>query len=114
MRAIVCEAYTGYQDLKLRDVAPPPLLPGCVRIAVKYCCVGFGTSLIVAGRYQRKPPLPFVPGTEVSGVVTEVAREVSHLAVGDRVAGLDAGADDYLVKPFALDELMARVRAAYA
>ena len=88
MRAVVCEAYTGYQDLKLKDIAPPPMRAGCVRIAVEYCCVGFGTSLIVAGRYQRKPPLPFVPGTEVSGVVTEVAPDVSHLEVGDRVVGV--------------------------
>lgn len=88
MRAVVCEAYTGYQDLKLRTISRPEIRPGCVRIAVHYCCVGFGTSLIVAGRYQRKPPLPFVPGTEVSGVVTEVAADVEHLAPGDRVSGI--------------------------
>lgn len=88
MRAIVCETYTGYQDLKLRDIPPPALRPGCVRIAVRYCCAGFGTSLVVAGRYQRKPPLPFVPGTELSGVVTEVAPDVGHLRPGDRVAGI--------------------------
>ncbi len=88
MRAVVCEAYTGYKDLKLREISKPEMRPGCVRIAVQYCCVGFGTSLIVAGRYQRKPPLPFVPGTEVSGVVTEVAPDVGHLAVGDRVTGV--------------------------
>lgn len=88
MRAIVCETYTGYQDLKLRNIEPPALRAGCVRIAVHYCCIGFGTSLIVAGRYQRKPPLPFVPGTEVSGFVTEVAADVSHLQIGDRVTGI--------------------------
>ena len=88
MRAVVCETYTGYQDLKQRTIDRPAMRPGCVRIAVHYCCVGFGTSLIVAGKYQRKPPLPFVPGTEVSGVVTEVATDVGHLAPGDRVTGI--------------------------
>lgn len=92
MKALLCEGWNGYQGLTYTDV-PVPLLPaGCVRIQVAYCTVSFGQVLVVAGKYQRKPPLPFVPGTEVSGVVREVAPGVSGFKVGDRVAAsLDWG-----------------------
>jgi two-component system response regulator MprA len=61
--------------------------------------------------------LPLIDGLDVcrrlraSGDRTPVLVVTARDAVADRVAGLDAGADDYLVKPFALDELLARVRA---
>jgi NADPH2:quinone reductase len=59
---------------------------------VKYATVGFGATLVVAGKYQRKPPLPFVPGTEVAGHVLEVASDVTGFKPGDRVvASLDWG-----------------------
>jgi NADPH2:quinone reductase len=92
MRALLCEGWSGYKGLRLTQVGAPALRAGCVRIAVQYATVGFGQTLVVAGRYQRKPPLPFVPGTEVGGVVTEVADDVSDFSVGDRVvASLDWG-----------------------
>lgn len=93
MKAYLCEQWVHYRDLKLRDdVAPPVLLAGQVRIAVHYATAGFGQTLVIAGKYQRKPPLPFVPGTEVSGVVLEVAPDVTGFAPGDRVAAaLDWG-----------------------
>ena len=54
--------------------------------------MSFATSLVTEGRYQRKPPLPFSPGTEIAGVIDAVAPDVSHLAVGNRVcAGIDWG-----------------------
>jgi two-component system, OmpR family, response regulator MprA len=61
--------------------------------------------------------MPGVDGLEVcrtmrrSGDRTPVLMLTARDAVSDRVAGLDAGADDYVVKPFALDELLARLRA---
>ena len=61
--------------------------------------------------------MPGIDGLEVCRRIRESGNEVPVLmltardAVGDRVAGLDAGADDYLVKPFALEELLARIRA---
>ena len=93
MKAILCERWCDYRDLTVTDtLPPPPLRRGHVRIAVKYATVGFGEALIVAGKYQRKPPLPFVPGNDVAGVVTEVAEDVLNFAVGDRVvATLDLG-----------------------
>ena len=92
MKALLCEGWNGYRGLKLSDVPPPTLPEGCVRIAVAYATVSFGQLLVVAGKYQRKPPLPFVPGTEVAGVVLEVASGVSGFEPGDRVAAsLDWG-----------------------
>ncbi|WP_216074123.1 alcohol dehydrogenase catalytic domain-containing protein, partial [Acinetobacter baumannii] len=66
-----------YSELTLTNIPGPRLGPGQVRIAVKYATVGFGTTLVVEGKYQRKPPLPFVPGTEVAGHVLEVASDVT-------------------------------------
>lgn len=92
MKAMLCEAYCHYSDLKYVDVPEPALRPGTVRIQVHYATCGFGQILVIAGKYQRKPPLPFVPGTEISGVVIEVAPDVTGFAPGDRVvASLDWG-----------------------
>jgi len=61
--------------------------------------------------------LPGLEGVELlrrmraKGDATPVLMLTAMDGIGDRVAGLDAGADDYLVKPFAMDELMARIRA---
>ncbi|WP_028605508.1 NADPH:quinone oxidoreductase family protein [Ottowia thiooxydans] len=92
MKALLCEGWNGYQGLVFGET-PAPILPsGCVRIAVAYATVGFGQLLVVAGKYQRKPPLPFVPGTEVAGVILEVASDVTGFKPGDRVAAsLDWG-----------------------
>lgn len=92
MKALVCERHGHYRALSLREVEAPALGPGCVRIEVHYATAGFGQTLVIAGKYQRKPPLPFVPGTEVSGVVLEVAPDVHDFMAGDRVAAaLDWG-----------------------
>lgn len=92
MKAVLCERWAHYSELKLTDVPPPVLKPGQVRIAVKYATVGFGQTLVVAGKYQRRPPLPFVPGTEVAGIVLETATDVTGFSPGDRViASLDWG-----------------------
>ena len=57
-----------------------------------YAGLSFATSLVTEGRYQRKPPLPFSPGTEVAGVIDQIGADVTGFAVGDRVvAGIDWG-----------------------
>jgi NADPH2:quinone reductase len=92
MKALLCERWAHYSELKIADVTKPVLKPGQVCIAVQYATAGFGQTLVVAGKYQRKPPLPFVPGTEVAGVVREVASDVATFKPGDRVvAALDWG-----------------------
>ena len=102
MLAVRCHDWAPYGDLPLERVAVPDLGPGQVRIAVHYAGVSFATSLVTEGRYQRKPPRPFSPGTEISGVIAEVAPCVSGFAVGDRVcAGIDWGghAEEVCVDP---------------
>lgn len=88
MRALVCSEWCEFKDLKLLDVPEPPLTPAGVRIAVEYAGVGFAHSLLVAGKYQVRPPRPFVPGTELSGIVEEVADGVTHVRKGDRVIAI--------------------------
>lgn len=91
-RAVVCHRYGGFEELELARLVRQPLLAHQVRIEVSYTGVSFAHSLVVAGLYQRKPPLPFTPGTEAAGIVTEVGADVSHVNVGDRVcAVLDWG-----------------------
>jgi len=81
-----------YRDLEIEDVPMSEPGPGQVRIAVHYAGMSFATSLVTVGRYQRKPPLPFSPGTEIAGVIDAVAPDVTHLRLGDRVcAGIDWG-----------------------
>ena len=89
MRALVCREFGDYRTaLKLENV-PEPLLPARgVRVAVDYAAVSFAMSLWIAGKYQRKPPLPFTPGTEVTGTVIETAPGVTACKAGDRVLAL--------------------------
>ncbi|MBL25215.1 MAG: quinone oxidoreductase [Rhodospirillaceae bacterium] len=87
MRAVLCEEWCDFDDLKMTDLARPELGPGQARIAVRYAGVSFATTLVVAGKYQRKPPLPFAPGTEIAGEVLDVADGVTRIKPGDRVFG---------------------------
>ena len=62
MRALVCESWREFDALEVKDIPAPPMRPGGVRIRVEASGVSFATQLVVAGKYQRKPPLPFVAG----------------------------------------------------
>src|SRR5271165_3250279 len=92
MLAVRCTAWMPYHQLQIEDVPVPEPGPGEIRVAVHYAGMSFATSLVTEGRYQRKPPLPFSPGTEIAGVIDAVAPDVTHLSLGDRVcAGIDWG-----------------------
>lgn len=92
MRAMICRQWGGPEDLRLEEVEPAPLKAGQVRIRIHAAGVSFATTLVIAGKYQRRPPFPFAPGTEASGVVTEVDPACKRLKVGDEVvAVLDWG-----------------------
>ena len=89
---MICRQWGGPEDLRLEDVERPTLGSGQVRIAVRAAGVSFAATLVIAGKYQRKPPLPFAPGTEVSGVVIEADAACKRVKVGDEVvAVLDWG-----------------------
>lgn len=85
MLAVVCRSWADYGALPLEEVPPPAMRPRGVRIATHAAGVSFATTLITSGNHQTKPPFPFIPGTEVAGVVTECAPGVTRVTVGDRV-----------------------------
>jgi len=116
MRAVVCRTLGEPEELDVIERDSAPCGPGQVRIRVWAAGVNYVDALFVQGRYQIKPPLPFVPGSELAGEITEIGSDVATLSadtiddttddgsprwqVGDRVfasIGLGAFADEVLV-----------------
>lgn len=85
-RAVIAEQFGSPEAFELRDQPARALKLGQVRIAIKAAGISYVDVLTAEGRYQVKPPLPFVPGSEAAGVVVELGGEVSGLTVGDRVS----------------------------
>jgi NADPH2:quinone reductase len=85
MRVVSCNSFGPVAHLTVEDRPSLPVGPGQVRIAVTAAGVNFVDGLFVQGLYQIKPQLPFVPGGEIAGVVTERGEGVTSHAVGDRV-----------------------------
>jgi NADPH:quinone reductase len=83
-KAVVCRELGPPERLRLETFASTPLAPGEVRIAVHAAGINFPDILMAAGEYQLKPELPFTPGVEAAGEVTEV-NGAEGAAVGDRV-----------------------------
>jgi len=88
MHAWLCETPTGVDALTWKELPTPQPQAGQVLIEIKAASLNFPDLLIVQNKYQMKPPLPFVPGSEYAGVVQAVGPDVSHLHVGQRVACL--------------------------
>lgn len=85
MQVVVCNQVGSLDQLVVEERPSPDLHPTCVRIAVTACGVNYVDALFVQGKYQIKPPTPFIPGMEIVGRVTEVAGDVAGINVGDRV-----------------------------
>ena len=88
MKALTVESYKPYAEHTVQEQPSEPIKPGHVRINVKAAGLNFPDILMVEGRYQIKPPFPFTPGSECAGIITELADDVPHLKVGDRVAAM--------------------------
>lgn len=90
MRAIVCERFDSPEQLRVSEVPEPA--PGDHEVLLRVHATGLGyvDALTVAGRYQIKPPLPFVPGNEVAGTVEAVGGGVAALEVGQRVLAMSS------------------------
>src|SRR5512135_2083106 len=84
-KRVVCRELGPPEKLRLETFASKPLAEGEVRVAVRAAGINFPDILMVAGEYQLKPDLPFTPGVEAAGIVTEIADGVSGVAVGERV-----------------------------
>ncbi|MCD6663056.1 MAG: NADPH:quinone oxidoreductase family protein [Comamonas sp.] len=88
MHAWLCSNPTGVDALTWTELPTPEPGPGEVLIEIRAASLNFPDLLIVQGKYQFKPPLPFVPGSEYAGVVSAVGEGVKHLRIGQHVACL--------------------------
>jgi len=88
MKAILCEKLGGPEDLVYKEI--PSLVPGPKEIVIstKACAINFPDTLIIQGKYQMRPELPFSPGSDISGIVKEVGEEVTQFKAGDEVFGV--------------------------
>jgi NADPH2:quinone reductase len=86
MRAVICRRFDGIDALEFGELADPAPGPGQVLVDVHAAALSFMDTLMVAGRYQMKPALPFVPGSDAAGVVLALGDGVERVRVGDRVA----------------------------
>jgi NADPH:quinone reductase len=106
-KAVVCRELGPPERLRLETFASVPLAQGQVRVAVHAAGINFPDILMAAGEYQLKPDLPFTPGVEAAGVVTEV-NDAADVAVGDKVIlklRHGAYADEAVVTPAQLMRL---------
>jgi len=85
MRAAVVDRLMEPGALRVREIDPPEIRAGELRVSVRAAGCNFSDVLMLAGEYQVKPPLPFVPGGEVAGVVEQLGPGVEGFEIGDRV-----------------------------
>jgi len=88
MRALVCETLGPVTSHRVQEIPDP--VPGKRQVAIRVhaCGVNFADTLIVQGKYQERPELPFVPGSEVAGEVIALGEGVKGIALGQRVMAL--------------------------
>lgn len=87
MRALLSKAPGGPETLEIGELPDPTPGAGEVVVAVKACAINYPDVLVIEDKYQFKPPRPFAPGGEVSGVVEAVGEGVTRWKTGDRVMG---------------------------
>ncbi len=87
MKALLCTRYGTPDDLELTDIADPKPGPGEAVVRIAAAALNFFDTLIIAGKYQTKPPMPFSPASEFAGQVESLGAGVTTLNVGDRVLG---------------------------
>jgi NADPH:quinone reductase len=88
MKAVLCRAWGGPESLVLEEVPTPQPGPGEVLVEVAAAGVNFADTLMIAGKYQEKPPFPFSPGLEIAGRLRALGAGVTGLEVGQRVVAL--------------------------
>lgn len=88
MHAWLCENPVGVEALTWKELPTPQPQAGEVLVEIKAASLNFPDILIVQNKYQMKPALPFVPGSEYAGIVQAVGEGVTQLKVGQAVACL--------------------------
>ena len=88
MKAMLCKQFGPPSSLELTELPSPTPKPGQVVVAVRAAGANFPDTLMIEGKYQYKPPFPFAPGAEFSGVVSTLGEDVTQFKPGDAVMGL--------------------------
>ena len=103
MRALICRQWGDINGLELGEMPVPEPAADEVLIRVKATAVNYADAIMVAGRYQTKPPLPFSPGLETAGEIAACGTEATGFKPGDRVMAILAygGLAEYTVAPAA-------------
>lgn len=104
MKAWVCREFTDPYRIAIEDMPVPEPGQGQVQIKVAAAGLNFGETLVLKGTYQKTPPLPYIPVSEMSGVVTACGEGVTRIGVGDRVSAFSfelagGGLAEYTVIP---------------
>jgi NADPH2:quinone reductase len=113
MKALLCTRYGTPDDLELADIPDPKPGPGEVVVRIEAAALNFFDTLIIAGKYQYKPPMPFSPAAEFAGTVESLGTSVASVKAGDRVMAycssgaarerMAIAADKLVMLPDALD-----------
>ena len=101
MKAVVCKAWGLPETLVIEDLPTPVPKPGEALIEIRAASVNYPDVLMIQKKYQIQPPLPFIPGSEVAGVVSALGQGVTQVKLGDRViafCGLGGFAEAVAVK----------------
>jgi NADPH2:quinone reductase len=85
VKAVVCKAFGPPESLVIEDIEPLKPGKGQVVVSVMACGVNFPDTLVIQGKYQARPTMPFSPGSEVAGIVKELGEGVERVKAGDRV-----------------------------
>ena len=101
MKAWLVNGWGEPEDMVMSDIAIPEPKPGEICIKISAAALNFFDVLQIQGKYQIKPPFPFTPGAEVSGIVRSVGEGVPATAVGSRVIALPQGGafSEYCIAP---------------
>ena len=108
MKALLCKEFGPPETLSYEEVDDPVISPGKVIVDIYSASVNFPDVLIIEDKYQFKPSLPFSPGGEASGIISEIGEGVDGFIVGDRVivsAGWGCFVEKILVDPSALTSI---------
>ncbi len=86
MKAILCKELKGIQSLELTEIEVPSVTPDSLIVRIHATSLNFYDTLVVKGKYQYQPELPFSPGGEIAGIVEQVGENVKNFSIGDRVS----------------------------
>jgi NADPH2:quinone reductase len=90
LKAVICKTFQAPENLTVTEIADPVPEPHEILLKIKATGLGYVDALTVAGLYQIKPDLPFIPGNEIVGSIESMGSQVKHLRVGQRVLAMPA------------------------